>query len=42
MGEIWVDTESVRHLVAKLEKRRGQLHLCYELGPTGYRVYRNR
>ena len=40
MGEIGADTESVRRLVAKLEKRHGQLHICYEAGPTGYGLYR--
>ena len=33
VGEIGADTESVRRLVAKLEKRHGQLHFCYEAGP---------
>jgi transposase len=32
IGEIGVDTESVRRFVAKLEKRHGQLHFCYEVG----------
>jgi transposase len=40
MGEIGADAESVRRLVAKLEKRYGQLHFCYEAGPTGYGLYR--
>jgi transposase len=40
IGEIGADTESVRRLVAKLEKRHGQLHFCYEAGPTGYGLHR--
>jgi transposase len=40
LGEISADPESVRRLVAKLEKRHGQLHFCYEAGPTGYGLYR--
>lgn len=40
VGEIGADTESVRRLVAKLEKRHGQLHFCYEAGPTGYGLHR--
>jgi len=39
-GEIGADPESVRRLVAKLEKRHGRLHFCYEAGPTGYGLYR--
>lgn len=40
LGEIGSDAESVRRLVAKLEKRHGRLHFCYEAGPTGYGLYR--
>ena len=41
LGEIGADAESVRRLVAKLEKRHGsRLHFCYEAGPTGYGLYR--
>ena len=40
LGEIGADVESVRRLVAKLEKRHGRLHFCYEAGPTGYGLYR--
>ena len=37
LGEIGADKDSVRRLVAKLEKRHGRrLHFCYEAGPTGY------
>ena len=39
-GEIDADTESVRRLVAKLEKRNVRLHFCYEAGPTGYGLHR--
>lgn len=39
-GEIGADPESVRRLVVKLQKRHGQLHFCYEAGPTGYGLYR--
>ena len=39
-GEIGADPDSVRRLVAKLEKRHGRLHFCYEAGPTGYGLYR--
>ena len=40
LGEIGADTESVRRLVAKLEKRHVRLHFCYEAGPTGYGLHR--
>ena len=40
LGEIGSDAESIRRLVAKLEKRHGQLHFCCEAGPTGYGLYR--
>src|SRR4051794_14731077 len=41
LGEIGADKESVRRLVAKLEKRHGRrLHSCYEAGPTGYGLHR--
>jgi transposase len=40
LGEIGADTESVRRLVAKLEKRHARLHFCYEAGPTGYGLHR--
>jgi transposase len=41
LGEIGADPESVRRLVAKLEKRHGRgLHFCYEAGPTGYGLHR--
>jgi transposase len=39
-GEIDADAESVRRLTAKLAKRHGKLHFCYEAGPTGYGLYR--
>jgi transposase len=40
-GEIDADAESVRRLAAKLAKRHGKLHFCYEAGPTGYGLYRH-
>lgn len=40
-GEIDADAESVRRLAAKLAKRHGTLHFCYEAGPTGYGLYRH-
>ena len=40
LGEIGADTESVRRLAAKLGKRHGRLHFCYEAGPTGYGLHR--
>lgn len=40
LGEIGSDAESVRRLVAKLEKRHGRLHFCHEAGPTDYGLYR--
>jgi transposase len=39
-GEIDANVESVRRLAAKLAKRHGKLHFCYEAGPTGYGLYR--
>jgi transposase len=40
LGEIDAEAESVRRLAAKLAKRHGKLHFCYEAGPTGYGLYR--
>jgi transposase len=40
LGEIDADKESVRRLAARLAKRHGRLHFCYEAGPTGYGLYR--
>jgi transposase len=41
LGEIGTDPESVRRLVAKLEKQHGRgLQFCYEAGPTGYGLHR--
>jgi hypothetical protein len=40
LGEIAADPTSVRRMVARLEKRHGRLHFCYEAGPTGYGLYR--
>ena len=40
LGEIDAASESVRRLAAKLAKRHGNLHFCYEAGPTGYGLHR--
>jgi transposase len=40
LGEIDSDPASVRRMAARLEKRRRQLHFCYEAGPTGYGLHR--
>ena len=40
LGEIDADATAVRRMVARLAKRHGQLHFCYEAGPTGYGLYR--
>ena len=40
LGEIDANAESVRRLTAKLAKRHGRLHFCYEAGPTGYGLHR--
>jgi transposase len=40
LGEIDAEVDSVRRFVAKLEKRHGKMHFCYEAGPTGYGLYR--
>jgi len=39
-GEIDSDSEAVRRLVDKLEKRHTEIHFCYEAGPTGYGLHR--
>lgn len=39
-GEIDANAESVRRFAAKLAKRHGKLHFCYEAGPTGYGLHR--
>lgn len=40
LGDIGSDRGSVASMVAKLAKRGGRLHFCYEAGPTGYDLYR--
>ena len=40
LGEVDADPAAVRRMVARLEKRHGRLHFCYEAGPTGYGLYR--
>jgi len=39
-GDISAEPASVASMVAKLAKRGGQLHFCYEAGPTGYDLHR--
>jgi transposase len=39
-GDISSEPASVAAMVAKLAKRGGRLHFCYEAGPTGYDLYR--
>jgi transposase len=40
LGEIDNTPDATRKLVAKLSKRYGKLHFCYEAGPTGYSLHR--
>ena len=40
LGEIDADPASIRRLVERLQKRHGQMHFCYEAGPTGYELHR--
>lgn len=40
LGDIGSDPGSVASMVAKLAKGGGNLHFCYEAGPTGYDLYR--
>ena len=40
MGEVSADPDIVRRLIARLKKKHGRLHFCYEAGPTGYGLYR--
>jgi transposase len=40
LGEIPNTKDATRKLVRKLTGRHGQLHFCYEAGPTGYGLYR--
>ena len=39
-GDISAEPASVASMVAKLAKRGGKLHFCYEAGPTGYDLHR--
>ena len=39
-GDIRSDPASVSSIVQKLAKRGAKLHFCYEVGPTGYELYR--
>jgi transposase len=40
LGEVDADPAAVGRMAAKLAKRHGRLHFCYEAGPTGYGLYR--
>lgn len=40
LGEIENTPAAIDRLVAKLARRHGELHFCYEAGPTGYGLYR--
>jgi transposase len=40
LGEIENTPAAIDRLVAKLARRYGKLHFCYEAGPTGYELYR--
>ena len=40
LGEIESGPEAVERLVRKLAGRYGNVHFCYEAGPTGYGLYR--
>jgi transposase len=40
LGEIASSPATVEHVVRKLAGRHGELHFCYEAGPTGYGLYR--
>ena len=35
LGEIEASPEAVRKLLARLAAKHGELHVCYEAGPTG-------
>lgn len=40
LGEVPNTPEATRKLVAKLGEKYGELHFCYEAGPTGYGLHR--
>lgn len=40
IGEVDAAPSAVSRMAAKLAKRHGRLHFCYEAGPTGYGLYR--
>ena len=40
LGEIENSPDAVERLIRKLSGRYGELHFCYEAGPTGYGLYR--
>ena len=40
LGEVEASEESMRRLVKRIAAKHGQVHFCYEAGPTGYGLYR--
>jgi len=40
LGEIANSPDAIKKLVTKLTQQYGQLHFCYEAGPTGYGLHR--
>ncbi|QDJ11616.1 Transposase (plasmid) [Roseomonas mucosa] len=40
IGEVEASPEAMRRLLTRLAARHGNLHVCYEAGPTGYGRYR--
>jgi transposase len=40
IGEVEASPEAMRRLLTRLAARHGNLHVCYEAGPTGYGLYR--
>jgi transposase len=40
LGEFDASPESMKRLVRRLAAKHGQIHFCYEAGPTGYGLHR--
>jgi transposase len=40
LGEVDASNDSMRRVVQRLAAKHGQVHFCYEAGPTGYGLYR--
>jgi transposase len=40
LGEVDASNHSMRRVVQGLAAKHGQIHFCYEAGPTGYGLYR--